>query len=91
VGFADVAAAISEATRRPVSYKPISMEEARARMEERGDAPWIIESTLALAAYQKAGGPTARVSDAVERILQRPPRSIRDFARDHAKWFESSL
>src|SRR5690606_13635355 len=88
VGYAEVASAISEATGREVTYHPISMEEARARMEARGTPPPLIDATLALAAYQKAGGPTAKVSDEVERILGRPPRTIRDFARDHVEHFQ---
>src|SRR5918992_4079051 len=36
VGFADVAAVLSEATGKPVRYVPISMEEARSRMQARG-------------------------------------------------------
>lgn len=87
VGFAELAAAVSEATGKPVRYQPISMEEARARMEAQGVEPRLIEATLALAAYQKAGGPTAQVSEDVERILGRPPRSIRDFARDYSDRF----
>jgi uncharacterized protein YbjT (DUF2867 family) len=87
VGYADLAAAISEATGRTVAYRPISMEEARARMETQGLSAYFIESTLAIAAYQKEGGPTAMVSDKVERVLGRPPRTIRDFVRDHIAAF----
>jgi hypothetical protein len=49
--------------------------------------PSLIDGTLALAEYQKAGGPTARVADTVERILRRPPRSIADFVREHREQF----
>ena len=87
VGYADVAAALSEATGREVRYQPISMEEARARMEARGTPPELVDAMLAIAAYQRAGGPTSMVSDKVERILGRPPRTIRDFARDYAAHF----
>lgn len=89
VGFADVAAVLSAATGRPVTYRPISMEEARSRMQARGAPPELIDASLALYAYQKAGGPTAKVSDSVERILGRPPRTIRDFARDYADHFSA--
>jgi len=41
----------------------------------------------AIAAYQRAGGATSLVSDKVERILGRPPRTLRDFVRDHAGSF----
>jgi hypothetical protein len=66
---------------------PLSLEEARARMTHAGDPPWAIEGLLALAAYQRAGGPTAIVHDTVQEILGRPPRSFAEFVRDHAKAF----
>jgi len=87
VSYEDVAAALSEATGRDVRYQPITMEEARERMEARGVPASVIDAQLAIAAYQRAGGPTSMVSDKVERILGRPPRTIRDFARDYAPVF----
>ncbi len=87
VGYDDVAAAISEATGKPVTYRPISMEEARERMTARGVSDCLIDAQLAIAEYQKAGGPTAEVSDDVERILGRAPRTILDFAEDYAEAF----
>jgi len=87
VGYADVAAALSTATARPVTYRPISMDEARSRSEKRGISPPLIDAMLAIAAYQKAGGPTEKTSDGVERVLGRPPRTIADFARDYADRF----
>jgi uncharacterized protein YbjT (DUF2867 family) len=90
VGFAEVAAALSEATGKSVRYVPISMDEARSRMQARGVPANIISGSMALYEYQKAGGPTAKVSDSVERILGRPPRTIRDFARDYADHFATT-
>ena len=87
VGMADLAAALSETTGKSVTYRPISMDEARAHLEAQGIAPVTIDATLAIAAYQKAGGPTSKVSDKVERILGRAPRTIRDFARDYRSHF----
>jgi uncharacterized protein YbjT (DUF2867 family) len=88
VSYHEVAAALSDATGRPVTYRPISMDEARARFVARGIEPDLIDAMLAIAAYQKAGGPTSVVSPTVERLLGRPPRTIRDFARDHAWRFK---
>src|SRR5437763_14832273 len=62
-------------------------EEARARLAARGIAAAAIDALLAIAAYQRAGGPTALVSPSVERLLGRRPRTIRDFARDYASQF----
>ena len=84
VSYHEVAAALSDATGRPVTYRPISMDEARARFVARGIEPDLVDAMLAIAAYQKAGGPTSVVSPTVERLLGRPPRTIRDFARDYA-------
>jgi hypothetical protein len=42
---------------------------------------------LAIAAYQRDGGPTAMVSPTVQRLLGRAPRTMRDFARDYAASF----
>jgi uncharacterized protein YbjT (DUF2867 family) len=90
VGYADLAAALSEVTGKTVTYRPISMDEARVRMKARGFSPAMTDAMLAIAAYQKAGGPTATVAESVARILGRPPRTIRDFARDYANHFKQS-
>jgi hypothetical protein len=54
------------------------MDEARVRMEAQSVSAFAIDPLLAIAAYQKPGGPTAMVSDKVERILGRPPRTFPD-------------
>jgi uncharacterized protein YbjT (DUF2867 family) len=87
VGYADVAAALSDVLGRTVTYRPITMEDARARLAARGVAAALIDATLAIAAYQKEGGATAVVSPSVQRLLGRPPRTIREFVRDYADRF----
>lgn len=83
VGYADLARVLSEELGEPVEYRPISSEEMRARLASQGVHPMLIDSMVAIAEYQRAGGPTERVSDSVQRILGRPPRTIRDFVRDY--------
>ncbi len=90
IGYAALADAISEATGQEVTYHPLSMDEMRARMEGQGVHPEMIDSMLALAAYQKAGGATAQVSPSVSEVLGREPRSIQDFARDYRDHFVPS-
>ncbi len=87
IGYADLAGALSEATGRTITYRPITLKEARARLAERGVAAAAIDAMLAIAAYQRAGGPTATISPSVERLLGRRPRTIRDFAHDYASHF----
>jgi uncharacterized protein YbjT (DUF2867 family) len=87
VSYGDVAAALSRATDRPITYRPISMDEQRARWMARGLPEPLIDGMVAIATYQRDGGATATVSPNVERLLGRPPRSIDDFARDYATEF----
>lgn len=75
---------LAEATGRPLRYEPESPDEARARLAAEGLPDPLIAAQLAIAAYQRAGGPTEKTTDTVENLLGRPPRSFRDFARDHA-------
>lgn len=87
VGYEDLAAALTQVLGQVVTYRALSLDEERARLEGQGVAPAAIESMLALAAYQRAGGATERTHDAVERVLGRPPRNLDDFARDYRERF----
>ncbi len=87
VGYAELADALSQATGKQVVYKSLSMEEMRARMEKQGISAKMIDSFLALAAYQRAGGATARVSEDVREVLGREPRTVVDFAQDYRDEF----
>lgn len=88
-GYDELAEALSSAVGKPVTYRSLSMDEMRARMEKQGLSAAMIDSYLALAAYQKAGGATARISDDVREILGREPRTITDFARDYRENFRA--
>lgn len=87
VGYGALAAALTATLARPVKYVQLDEDEARARLEARGLGPELIEGYLALAAYQKAGGPTAEVHGDVPEILGREPRTVRDFVRDYRAEF----
>jgi len=87
VGYAEVASAIGRAIGQRVVYRPITMDEARAREEARGTPQESIDALLAILTYQRAGGPTSTVSDNVAHLLGRQPGTIDDFARDHADRF----
>ncbi len=87
LSYGDVARIIGTVVGRPVDYVAESTEEARERLVRAGTPDWMIESALALAAYQRAGGPTAVVSKTVEEVLGRSPRSFAEFVQDHASAF----
>jgi uncharacterized protein YbjT (DUF2867 family) len=87
LSYGEVAKILGDAIGRRVDYVAESPEEGRGRLVRAGAPFWIIESMLALAAYQRAGGPTAAVSGAVAELLGRPPRSFSQFVQDNASAF----
>lgn len=87
IGYQELAETLSDVLEKPVVYNSLSMDEMRERMKNQGMKVEMIDSYLALAAYQKAGGATARVSESVEEILGRKPRTIRDFVTDYKEHF----
>lgn len=89
IGYQALADALTDVLGTTVTYRSLSMDEMRERLEGQGAHPKMIDSMLSLAAYQKAGGPTERVSESVAQILGREPRTIRDFVRDYREHFES--
>jgi len=60
IGYADVAAALTAVTGRTISYRPISMEEARARMVARGASRESVDAVLAIAHAGRPWSPVAR-------------------------------
>jgi uncharacterized protein YbjT (DUF2867 family) len=84
VSYRDATAVLADVLDRPLEYVSESDDEGWARLRAAGLATWAVSARLALAAYQRAGGPTEAVTDTVERITGRPARSVREFAEDHA-------
>jgi len=87
--YYDLAHAISQAIQTEVVYEPLSMEEMRKRMQDEGIQEAMIDGYLSLAAHQKAGGATARVSPDVKEVLGREPITIRQFADDFREYFKA--
>ena len=81
--YFQLAAIMSEASGRTVTYVDVPEEAARAGLEQMGVAEPMLSGFLELWAMEKAGG-SAMMTDAVERVTGRPPRSFAEFARDHA-------
>jgi uncharacterized protein YbjT (DUF2867 family) len=85
--YEQVAAILGAATDQDVSYVAESFQEAHTRLQDEGLPGWLIDSTLALAEYQRAGGETARVTRDVFEVTGHPPRSMIQFAYDHRRRF----
>ncbi|MET0709525.1 MAG: SDR family oxidoreductase [Tardiphaga sp.] len=78
---------IGAAIGKQLRFVDESPEQARARLAREGVPPAVIESTLAIAAYQRAGGKTITITNTVADLTGRPPRTLAEFVREHASVF----
>jgi uncharacterized protein YbjT (DUF2867 family) len=78
--FDEAVAEIAHAADRPLRYVPLTVAEFRASMAEQ-DVPPDIVALLAYLFTVVLDGRNVEVQDGVERVLGRPPRDFRDFAR----------
>ncbi|MEU4833527.1 NmrA family NAD(P)-binding protein [Streptosporangium sp. NPDC023615] len=81
--FAEVAAEISQAAGREVSYVPVTPEQYSALLVEHGE-PKEVADQLATIFAQLLDGRNAAPTDDVRRILGREPRDFADFAKEVA-------
>lgn len=86
VTFDDVAAALTQATRRAVVFVDVSDNAARAGMLASGMPEWLAENLVTLFGKLQAGACTG-VSAAVRDLTGREPRQLADWARDNATAF----
>lgn len=88
--YREATALLSEALGRPLKYVAETDDEAWTRLRLAGQPPWLAAALLAIAGYQRAGGPTEARTDDVERITGRPPRTLRQFCHDYAEAFRAA-
>jgi uncharacterized protein YbjT (DUF2867 family) len=86
LSYADVAAALSNALGRPISFHERTFEEDEQEMIDAG-VPAAIAEMNARAVSLIAEGDAAWLSQDPPAILGRPARSFRQFAADHAAAF----
>jgi len=78
--FGEATAELAGATGRPLRYLPVTFEEYGQGLAEHFPAP-VVDFFIGLFRFL-LDGHTAYVTSDVERVLGRPPRDFRDFARD---------
>ena len=83
ISYRDATAILAAVLGRSIEYVPESDDAAWQRLRAAGMPPWRVAALLAIAGYQRAGGATAVVTDTVQRLTGRPPRTLRDFVEDH--------
>ncbi|MFF5079178.1 NmrA family NAD(P)-binding protein [Actinoplanes sp. NPDC000266] len=86
ITFAEVAAAIAEATGRPVRSLDLTGEQARPRFEDAGLPDWLAAHLAGVFGVIRAGG-FEHATGHVEALTGRPARDIGAFAREHAAAF----
>ncbi len=78
---------LGQAIGRPLRFIDEPFDEARARLTKAGQPAWLVDSLLAIAAYQRAGGPTETITSVVADLTGKPPRTFAEFASDYAGAF----
>ena len=87
ISYRQAAEVIGAAIGKKVRFVDESPEEARARRVREGVPPSVIESILAIGAYQRAGGKTVTITTTVADLTGRPPRTVAEFVQEHASVF----
>ncbi len=81
--FADAVEEIAQATRGEIRYRPVSIEDFAAALEEQAVPGGWVELLVYL--FQEVlDGRNAHVADGVQRALGREPKDFADYARDAA-------
>ncbi|MGE3289051.1 MAG: NAD(P)H-binding protein, partial [Pseudonocardia sp.] len=83
---AQAAAQLTAALGRPVEYVPVPDDVARAGLRDTGVPEWFADQLVALFGELRRGGGAA-ATDVVRVLTGREPRTVADFARDHAAAF----
>jgi uncharacterized protein YbjT (DUF2867 family) len=86
LSHATVAAILSEAVGRPISYKDIPLDAYREQLVASGAPPWLVEVRTEFTSVLREGF-AAAVTDTVLRTTGRPSRTLAAFAAEHAASF----
>jgi uncharacterized protein YbjT (DUF2867 family) len=73
---------LSRVIGRPLKYVPESEDDAWVRLRRAGLPVWQIAAFLTIAAYQREGGLTEKVTPTLEQLIGRPARTFEQFARE---------
>ena len=87
LSYRQAAEIIGAAIGEPLRFVDETQDEARARRVREGLPPAVIESALAISAYQRAGGKTVTITTTVADLTGRPPRTFAEFAEENAAVF----
>jgi uncharacterized protein YbjT (DUF2867 family) len=84
--YDEIAARLSEATGHTVEFVDVTEDHAREAMLDAGMPQYLVDFLVRRFGALR-GGIEAQTTDTVRRLTGREPRSLADFARDHAGVF----
>jgi uncharacterized protein YbjT (DUF2867 family) len=87
ISYRQASEIIGAAIGKKLRFVDESPEQARARRVRERVPPAVIDSILAIGAYQRAGGKTVTITDTVADLTGRPPRTVAEFVQEHASVF----
>lgn len=87
LSYTDVAAKLSEATGRQVTYVPLTPEQFREGALAQGLPAWLVSALERLNELFVAGDAEA-ITDEVQRVGGKEPTTFDEFARDYANVFK---
>lgn len=83
LGYAEAAALLSRAAGRPIAYRPVGDDDFVAQLQAAG-LPEANGRMLASLFAAVRRGDTAATGDGVQRLTGQPPRTLAQYAADHA-------
>jgi uncharacterized protein YbjT (DUF2867 family) len=90
LSYEDVAEVYSRVLGRPVSWKEVTLEDARQSMLDAGLPDELASGFAEIMARYREGGATHETSPAVRELLGRDPLSFEQFVRDHQEVFAAA-
>jgi uncharacterized protein YbjT (DUF2867 family) len=87
ISYREAAEIIGAEIGKQLRFIDETQDEARARRTREGLPPAVIESALAISAYQRAGGKTVTITTTIADLTGRPPTTFAEFAHEHAADF----
>jgi uncharacterized protein YbjT (DUF2867 family) len=89
ITYERIADELSAATGRTITYVSVGDDDARRAMTADGLPPMVADAIVAIFADQRTGS-MAGTTPALRDLIGREPRTITDFARDHAGMFRAA-
>jgi uncharacterized protein YbjT (DUF2867 family) len=85
--YSDFAGVFSEVLGKPVTYVPVSLEQAEGALKSRGMPDWLITHLLTVARLGARGAFSTENAEPIREIVGREPTTTRQFVEDHKAMF----